>query len=197
MKKSFTLGAVSGITALAIGFPLAAQFVGAQSAQQASVSSKRMQRWDKREPLSQDDVEAMVDNDNQILLHIDDFVSIFKEAVQNHRIALQAAADMQDETERNDAVMNAHKAMRDAIKDAIEANPDLQMLHMIPFGPGGKGPHGPGMMGHRRGPEILAEKLGMTPDELKDALESGKTVDDIAEEKGVELPERPSFEDRP
>ena len=150
MKKSFTLGAVSGITALAIGFPLAAQFVGAQSAQQASVSSKRMQRWDKREHLSQDDVEAMVDNDNQILLHIDDFVSIFKEAVQNHRIALQAAADMQDETERNDAVMNAHKAMRDAIKDAIEANPDLQKLHMMPFGPGGKGPHGPGMMGHRR-----------------------------------------------
>jgi hypothetical protein len=62
---------------------------------------------------------------------------------------------------------------------------------------------GPGMMGHpggRRGgrmggfkgglpcnQEWLAEQLGMTVDELQAELEAGKTVDELAEEKGIDL----------
>ena len=195
MKKSFTLGAVSGITALAIGFPLAAQFAGAQEASSGTASSvagaKDGHRWEKRAPLTQDDVDAMVDMDNQILLHIDEMVAIHKEAIQNHRIALQAAADLTDETERNDAVRAANEAMRAEIDAAIDANPELAGLKMGPMGPGG--PRGPGGMGHghRMGPpQDVLDALGMTAEELKAAHESGKTIDEIAEEKGVELPER-------
>ena len=44
--------------------------------------------------------------------------------------------------------------------------------------------YGPGMR-----MENLTEKLGMTEAELKTALEGGKTIQEIATEKGVELPE--------
>lgn len=188
MKKSFTLGAVSGITALAVGFPIAAQFAGAQGASSPG-RPKDVFRFEKRLPLSQDDVQELVDRDNAILLHIDAFVSIYKEAVQNHRIALQAAADIADEAERNDAVRAAHEAMHAEIKAAIEANPDLQ--GMMPFGLM-KAAHGPGkhmMKVHFRGE--LGEKLGMSEEELQAAIESGRTIREIAEEKGVELPEPP------
>jgi hypothetical protein len=37
----------------------------------------------------------------------------------------------------------------------------------------------------------VAEKLGMTVDELQDELDSGKTIREIAEERGVEAPARP------
>ena len=191
MKKSFTLGAVSGITALAIGFPIAAQFAGAEEASSDSSRGdvKHALRWEKRGPLSQDDVQEMIDHDNQVLLHVDAMVAIYKEAIQNHRIALQAAADMTDETERNDAVHAAHEAMREEIRAAIEADPelaDLGMMHMLPGGPG-KGHRGGMMKMHAN----LEEELGMSREEIKAAIESGKTIEEIAEEKGVELPARP------
>lgn len=194
MKQSFTLGAVSGITALALGFPIAAQFAGAQETGSSSPSD--VVRYDKRAPLSQDDVRAMIDRDNTFLLHVDAMVAIHKEAIQNHRIALEAAADMTDETERNDAVRAAHEAMRREIEEAIEADPELADLKMMPLGPGGpgKGPHGhDGMMKFRMN---LEEKLGMTAEELKTALDSGKTIHEIASGKGIELPERPAFTER-
>ena len=190
MKKSFTLGAVSGITALAVGFPIAAQFAGAQSSSSSSTGKKDVIRFEKHSPLSQDDVQEMIDRDNAILLNIDAFVSIYKEAVQNHRIALQAAADIADEGERNDAVRAAHEAMHMEIKAAIEANPDLK--EAMPFAMMGKGPHGGAkhmMKVHLRGD--LEAKLGMTAEELKAAIESGKSIYEIAAEKGIELPERP------
>lgn len=200
MKKTFTLGAVSGITALAIGFPIAAQFAGAQEEIASSTSSaKSTDRgfFHERAPLSQDDVQGMIDHDNQFLLHVDAFIAIQKKAIQNHRIALQAAADIADETERNDAVKAAYEAMRTEVEAAIAADPELKDLPMMPFGPG-KGPRGPGMgmgmgMGMHRGPGDLAEKFGMTPEELKAAIDSGKTIEQIAEEKGVSLPPRPAF----
>ena len=48
------------------------------------------------------------------------------------------------------------------------------------FGPGGHGPRG-----ERDGD--LAEALGMTQEELHTAIESGQTIEQIAEEKGVDL----------
>lgn len=188
MKKSFTLGAVSGITALAIGFPLAAQFAGAEESSSSAKSTDRA-AFHQKAPLSQEDVEAMIEHDNQFLLHIDAFVAIQKEATQNHRIALQAAADIVDETERNDAVKAAHDAMRQEIEEAIEADPELKDLKMMRMGHGGPGGHGKGP--HGPGPEKLLEELGMTPEEFKAALDSGKTIDEIAEERGITLPPRP------
>lgn len=191
MKPSFTLGAVSGITALAVGFPIAAQFAAAQSS--ATPAAGDRPAFHGMAPLSQDDVLAMVDRDNAILLHVDELVAIYKEAVQNHRIALQAAADIEDETARNEAVKAAHEAMRGEIEEAVEANPDLKdamplgpMHGMGGRGPGGKGPHG-------FGPGKLAEKLDMTADELKEQLDAGKTIEEIAEERGITLPARPAF----
>lgn len=192
MKKSFTLGAVSGISALAIAFPLAAQFASAQSGTSSSPGNIRdRSAFHARKPLSQDDVQALIDQDNNFLLHADAFLSILKEAVQNHRIALQAAADITDETERNEAVKAAHEAMRTAIAAAVEANPDLQGLKMMPFGT--RGPHGHAKRGAMPFGPHLAEKLGLTAEELKEALDSGKTIDAIAEEQGVELPTKPRF----
>ncbi len=184
MKKSFALGAASGITALAIGFPLATQFANAQdtssSAGSATVATDKP-AFKARAPFSQDDVQKLIDRDNQFLLHIDEFVTIQKEAVQNHRIALQAAADITDETERNDAVRTAHDVMRLEIKEAIEANSDLKDLKVMHYGHGRPG----------RGPHDLAEILGMTEEELKAALDSGKTPKEIAAEKGITLPPKP------
>jgi len=37
----------------------------------------------------------------------------------------------------------------------------------------------------------MAEKLGMTEDELRTALDSGKTMQEIATKKGITLPTRP------
>jgi hypothetical protein len=187
MKKSFTLGAVSGITALAIGFPFAAQLAGAQEAASSSATAADKPGFERHAPLSQDEVQAMVDRDNAILTNIDAFVAIQKKAIQNHRIALQAAVDIQDETERNDAVRAANQAMRAEIDAALEADPALK--DAMPFGPmmgHGKGPR-PGMAAMRAG---IAETLGMTKEEIKAALGSGKTIEDLAKEKGVELPER-------
>ena len=185
MKQSFTLGAVSGITALAIGFPVAAHLAGAQGASDAF-------RWGKNTPLSQDDVQAMIDQDNAILLHIDAMVAIHKRAIQNHRIALEAAADITDDAERNAAVKAAHDAMRAEILAAIEANPELADLKMTHMGLGGsKGRDGPGKHMKMMIKGNLEEKFGMTAEELKAALDSGKTIEQIAEEQDVELPRRP------
>lgn len=193
MKKSFTLGAVSGISALAIAFPVIAQIAGAQSSASSVDQAKpnfaeRPGFHGERAPLSQEDVQAMIDQDNAFLLNVDAFVAIQKETIQAHRIALEAAADIEDETERNAAVKAAHEAMRASIEAAVEANPELKTA-MMPFGHGGPGKHGKGekMRGH------LEDKLGMTEDELKAALDAGKTIEEIAEEKGITLPARPAF----
>lgn len=193
MKKSFTIGAVSGITALSVAFPLVAQFAGAQEATSAESSSTSGDHafFHERAPLTQEDVQKMVDRDNALLLHVDGFVSVLKEATQNHRIALEAAADISDEAERNDAVKAANEAMRASMQAYVEANPDIQP-GMLPFGKGGH--HRPGMKmmkGH------MENKLGLTPEEVRAKIESGMTIEEIAEEQGVTLPERPAFGRRP
>ena len=62
------------------------------------------------------------------------------------------------------------------------------------FGPGVMGPargkrgHFGGRMGGRMGDqEVLAEQLGLTVDELAAELQAGKTIAELAEEKGVDL----------
>ncbi len=193
MNKAFTIGAVSGISALALAFPVIAQIAGAQPSSDSSSTTSMIGRMagfhGERAPLSQDDVREMIDRDNAFLLNVDAFVSVQKAAIQTHRIALEAAADMTDEAARNTAVQSAHAVMRTEIEAAVAKNPALKDS-MRPLG--GQGNGGRHNMMHGRGPnpEQLATKLGMTATELRSALEDGKTMKEIAEEKGVELPMR-------
>ena len=53
--------------------------------------------------------------------------------------------------------------------------------------PRGGGPHGPGMRGPGPALDVLADALGMTPDEVRTALMDGTSVADLAQEKGVAL----------
>jgi hypothetical protein len=183
MKNSFTLGAVSGISALAIAFPVIAQIAGAQSST-ATLDPAQPNLKDRpgfhgeRAPLSQEDVLAMIDQHNAFLLNVDAFVAVQKEAIQKHRIALQAAADIEDETERNAAVKAANEDMRAFIEAAVEANPELKTA-MMPFGHGGPGRHGKDEVMRAN----IEEKLGMTAEEFKTAIDSGKTIEEIAAEK--------------
>jgi len=67
---------------------------------------------------------------------------------------------------------------------------DEGQVFAMPFGRGGKGHVG--MRGGRMGGSLtqwqdLAEQLGMSIDELAAELEAGKTITELAEEKGVDL----------
>lgn len=187
MNNKFLLGAVSGVTALTVGFPILAQITSAQTAT-SSASSAMEERWSpERPPLDADALQEMIDRDQALLDNIDEMVTALKAATEAHKTALTAALSISDEDTRHEAVHAANDARRDAIEAAIEANPDLKGV--LPFGPGG---HGGMRRGH--GPEKLAETLGLTVDELKAELDAGKTPEQLAEEKGVTLPERPAFD---
>jgi hypothetical protein len=188
MKNKFLLGAVSGVTALAVGFPILAQVTSAQTAAPSSQPALE-DRWSaERPPLDADMVQEMIDRDQALLDNVDEMVTALKSATEAHKAALSAALSISDEDARADAVRSADEARRSAMEAAISANPDLKGV--LPFGPGG---HGRGGMMRGPGPEKLAETLGMTADELKAAIDSGKTIEQIAQEKGVTLPERPAF----
>lgn len=74
------------------------------------------------------------------------------------------------------------QAQADAVIDALAA----AQAERGPGGPGGKG--GRGEHGGRGGPglDAAAAALGVTVDELREALSSGSTLAQIAEQKGVE-----------
>ena len=69
------------------------------------------------------------------------------------------------------------QAQADAVRDGVKAK----------VGDGAKGgPHGRGP-GMREGLDAAASALGMTADELRTELQGGKTIAQVAEEKGVSL----------
>lgn len=181
MKKTFALGALSGVTALVIGFPLVAQIAGAQSAPGASLSTVEDRQF-ARPPLTDEAIQDMIKGDQALLDSLDEITSTVRTATQAHKDALTAALTISDQESRGDAVRAAMDARRDALKAIIDAHPDLKGA--MPFG--GRGP------GHGRGPdpEMLADKLGMSVDDLKSAIEAGQSIEQIAAEKGVELPAR-------
>ncbi len=178
MKLSkFTLGAMAGIATVALAVPFLAQISSAASTGTAA----------KRPVPTQQQVTDMAAKDAAFLSNIDALVTVEKSAVQAHQTALTAAAAITDDTQRAAAVKAANDAERAAIQAAHTANPNLKSA-MMPFGGGRGGPGGPGMMGRGPNQADLASKLGMTETELKAALDSGKTVQELATEKGVTLP---------
>jgi hypothetical protein len=76
---------------------------------------------------------------------------------------------------------------------ALAQGPTPPSDDLCPFGGGcgGFGMGGHGMMGgfgyHGTMPSILADVLGLTVDELYEALADGKTVAELAQQQGVEL----------
>ena len=188
MKHKFALGVISGMSALTLAVPAIAQIAGAQSVPATnSVSAATKAGMPSRmKSFTQADVQTMIQRDQAFLANVDAMVTLQKSATQVHLTALQAAANITDETERLEALKKAHDDMRATIEAAVTANPNLKLA--MPFG-GGK--HGGKDFGGRHGPGDLAEKLGMTEVELKAAMDSGKTIEQIATEKGVTLPARP------
>jgi hypothetical protein len=185
MKNTFTLGAAAGITSLLVAVPALAQLSSAQESSATSAITRPAPG-----PLSQEDLANIIEKDTALLANLDAAMTLQKGAVQTRLSALQAASTIADETARQEAMRAAFDSYRTTIDAAIAANPDLKSAMHMGFGKGGRG-HGGHGFGH--GPGDLAEKLGMTEDELKAALDGGKTIEQIAEEKGIELPARPAF----
>ncbi len=177
--NKFTLGAVAGMTTLLIAVPLAAQFAGAQSA-----SSALNKMYMKNGTITQEQVQEMITHTDTMLQNIDAITAAHKSAMQTLKTALTAAAAMTDDTQRAEAVKAAHDAMRTSMEASMKEL-GIEGKMMMGFGMGGHG-----MRGDMKGK--LAEKLGMTADELKAAMDSGKSIEDIAKEKGIELPARPA-----
>lgn len=185
MKHKLAAGMVAGMT-LALAVPTFAQVTSSSTGDTQAVIEDNV-LFTRGAPFERPSLEDMIERDQAFLANADAIHALHKSATQAHLDALVAAQALTDEDAREAAVTAAHDAMRKTIDDAIEANPDLKgvMMH-VGMGHGGRGPHGPK-------PALLAEKLGMTEEELKAAIESGKTIEQIAEEKGVELPARPMF----
>ncbi len=193
MKHKFTVGVITGMTALTAAVPLVAQIAGAQTASSATATSVAAQfrgdvmKW-TRPAATQEAVQQMIQRDKDFLANVDALVTVQKSATQAHLTALEAAATITDDEAREAAVKKANEDRRTAVETAIEANASLKSA-MIGFG--GPGHHGKMMMKFD-----LSEKLGMTAEELKAAIDSGKTIEQIAEEKGVELPAKGAFKMR-
>lgn len=140
MKKAFTAGAISGISALALAIPVLAQVGSAQSPSSTAASTAPSSIFSKmRAPFTQVDVQAMIERDEAFLANIDAAVTLQKSATQTHRDALAAALTITDEIARREAVQAAHEALRATMVAAIEANPDWKAA--MHFGKG-KGHHG-------------------------------------------------------
>jgi hypothetical protein len=160
MKKSFLVGAVSGIVAISVALPVIAQFASAQSSSASSTSATAtdfMMKHGPRTPLTQAKVQEMADRDAAFLQNIDAMTAALKTAVEARKTALTAAASITDETARNDAVEKAHDDFRTAMEAFIAAHPDIKGA-MMPFGgPGGPHHGGPFMkgMGGMRGHHMM------------------------------------------
>lgn len=206
MNKSFTYGAVAGISSLALAVPFLAQISSAASTGSSAATTTAKAA---RPAPTQACVVALVAKDDAFLANVDTMIAAQKTATQTHRNALNAAASITDDTQRQAAVKAADEAFRTAMKTAMESHMTVDKTQMealktacgnagmgggmhFEMGMGMGGPGHGGMKGHMRGPnpEMLAEKFGMTADEMKAALDSGKSIEDIAKEKGMTLPAR-------
>ncbi len=182
--NKYTIGAIAGITSLAIAIPIIAEV---SSAATPATTSSNAPSFTRPIP-TQQQVSDMAAKDGAFLKNVDAIVTVEKTATQAHEAALTAAASITDDTQRQAAVQKANQDERTAIQSAITANPDLKSA-MMPLG-GGRGEGFGDRGGFGQGSDLtaLATKLGITADQLKTEMQSGKTVQQIATEHGVTLP---------
>ncbi len=106
-------------------------------------------------------------------------------AVDDSDSASQDRGTPPDDSDRLDAIRGAldelvsEGTITAAQADAVAAT----LAEKMPR----RGPHGPGMHGPGPALDVLADALGMTPEEVRDALVSGKSVAALAKDKGVAL----------
>ncbi len=118
MKKNFTLGAVAGISAVALAIPLFAQVAGAASGDGTSLSAVGKSA---RPAPSQECIQALVAKDDAFLSTVDTMMAAHKQATQTHRNALNAAASITDDTQRDAAVRAANEAFHTSMKDTMDS----------------------------------------------------------------------------
>jgi hypothetical protein len=186
MKNKFTLGIIAGMSSLALAVPVVAQIASAATDTPMTGMTTSADAGRVRPEFKQPTLQEMIDNDTALLGSVDSMVTTLKAATTAHKVALTAAVSLTG-TAQQDAIKKANEDFRTAMKTAMEANPNFKGGMMMFGGPGGK--HGG--PGHMKFKANLAEKLGMTEAELKAALDGGKTIEQIATEKGVTLPTRP------
>lgn len=189
--NKFTAGVATGISSLALAVPLIAQVAGAQDVEFTAATGAEL-------PVpTQACAGAMADLEEYHLAHFDKMNEKRKQQMQTRIDALNTIASISDDTQREEAFKKMHEDMRAAIDD-IEQDEEITALtdatreacgDVMMFG----GHAGPGFMAKHVVKFDLAEEFGMTKEELKAALEGGKTIQELAEEKGVELPARPAF----
>ncbi len=75
-------------------------------------------------------------------------------------------------------------AAKEALPDRVDRLVEGDWQDWGPRGPGGHGEHGPGLLGHSW-LRTAADVIGIEPQALRDALRDGRSLADIADEKGV------------
>ena len=189
--KKFTYGVIAGMSSLALAVPLFAQ-VGS-----AATNSSAADAVKARPIPSQACVTALAAQEGTMISKIDSMMASHKTILQAHQTALTAAAGIADDTARQAALQKAHEQMRTAMqaakpstdemtaaKEALQAAcGDTMPFHGMGMGLGFEMKHG-----GKRGPGDLAAKLGLTEDQLRTELDSGKTIQEIATEHGITLP---------
>lgn len=200
--NKFTLGIAAGMTSLVVAVPLVVQMAGAatESGDVLFSAADEVHMMEGKTP-TQECVLAMANLESAHLANFDSTSAQRKTEMQTRINGLQAAAAIEDEDARAEALKTMHQGMEkpefpQAIQDAMDAIQESCEGGKFFFG----GPHGgfgmavaaPGMFNmkvmHAERGVHLAEKLGMTEEELKAALEDGKTIEELADEKGIELP---------
>lgn len=204
--NKFTLGAVAGMTTLIIAVPVIAQISSAATEDVITFSGE-----DLPTP-TQECLVARVALEEAHLANFDTQTAAHKQQMQAHVNGLKAASQIADEDARNEALKDMREDMHVAMEALHESQPEAITAAMegvkeacgdaFGFGHGmfmkaigpmrmGMAPHAGKFMvklGEGEHPEFILEKLGMTAEELDAAIESGKTIQDIAEEKGIEIP---------
>jgi hypothetical protein len=186
------------MSSLAIAVPILAQVSSAASTSSIATTNTR--------PIpSQACVTALAAQEGTMISKIDSMMATHKTILQAHQAALTAAAGIADDTARQAAITKANEDMRTAMKAAMSAKDEMTAAKdalkaacgdTMPFhggmgfemgmgGPGFGGKHG-----RMHGSGDLAAKLGLTEDQLKTELDSGKTIQQIATEHGVTLPSK-------
>ncbi|HVW66687.1 MAG TPA: hypothetical protein VHA78_03055 [Candidatus Peribacteraceae bacterium] len=205
--NKFMLGAVSGLGAVALAIPVLMQVTSAQSVGSSS-SSGTTTPATKPIPTTQC-ISALAALEGQQISLMDGQEAARKSALQAHVDALNAAASITDDTARQAAIQKANQDLRTAMKASVQQNQtSLQTYRQAVQTACGNAMHGEvgggfngfmdkPMMGRGSGMNkqnmlnTLATKLGITTAQLQSELQSGKTLQQIAQEHGVTIPTRP------
>lgn len=192
--KKYTLGVVAGASVIVLAVPFFIQISNAQDSENL------------RPIPSQACVLAMAAREDAMIATHESLQAARKVAMLAHSAALKAAGAIIDDTQRQSALKNAEETFKAAMEATVKSqensvkseNEAVKAACGEQGKPRGLG-MGMGMMREKFGKQFenrgesarfdgLAEKLGLTSEELKSEMKAGKTIEQIAQEHGVTLP---------